>query len=388
MDAYGVKSMSDKRNAYCLRKKEISYFIAYFLMAFSNIVIANSYLFGKNRYAICGFVQYIACALFIVAFCTGKYKLKDIILRGIIGIIVVIITINLHNIEFGVYSLVVIASLNIDSKRIVKLSAISNIFFVSLVAFSAVIGFIPNDVYIHEGKKAYALGFAYYSNIPYILLVALLAFFWLANSRKKENIILLTSIPLQILIYKISTTRLVLAIYSIFIVTVILSRILNSNRKHKILMFFSTIMFPCAAIMTFFVSIYYAKNGFFMSLNKLLNNRLEFNARAFITYKISIIGEKIITSNEGFDANYVNRYFYVDSGYVYSLISYGIVFFIILMVLYSLLSRKAIRDNDIKLAIWCFIICLFSVINNIMFKISINPLPILALNAVTNWNKE
>lgn len=256
------------------------------------------------------------------------------------------------------------------------------------MAFSAVIGFIPNDVYIHEGKKAYALGFAYYSNIPYILLVALLAFFWLANSRKKENIILLTSIPLQILIYKISTTRLVLAIYSIFIVTVILSRILNSNRKHKILMFFSTIMFPCAAIMTFFVSIYYAKNGFFMSLNKLLNNRLEFNARAFITYKISIIGEKIITSNEGFDANYVNRYFYVDSGYVYSLISYGIVFFIILMVLYSLLSRKAIRDNDIKLAIWCFIICLFSVINNIMFKISINPLPILALNAVTNWNKE
>ena len=210
----------------------------------------------------------------------------------------------------------------------------------------------------------------------------------MANSRKKENIILLTSIPLQILIYKISTTRLVLAIYSIFIVTVVLSRILNSNRKHKILMFFSTIMFPCAVIMTFFVSIYYAKNGFFMSLNKLLNNRLEFNARAFITYKISIIGEKIITSNEGVDANYVNHYFYVDSGYVYSLISYGIGFFIILMVLYSLLSRKAIRDNDIKLAIWCFIICLFSVINNIMFKISINPLPILALNAVTNWNKE
>ena len=53
MDACGVKSMSDKRNAYCLKKKEISYFIAYFLMAFSNIVIANSYLFGKNRYAIC-----------------------------------------------------------------------------------------------------------------------------------------------------------------------------------------------------------------------------------------------------------------------------------------------------------------------------------------------
>ena len=96
--------------------------------------------------------------------------------------------------------------------------------------------------------------------------------------------------------------------------------------------------------------------------------------------------QKIITSNGGFDADYVNHYFYVDSGYVYTLISYGIIFFIILIFLYSFLFQKAVRDNEFKLAIWCLVICIFSVINNIMLKISINPLPILALDAFTKWN--
>lgn len=76
----------------------------------------------------------------------------------------------------------------------------------------------------------------------------------------------------------------------------------------------------------------------------------------------------------------------MDSGYVYTLISYGIIFFIILIFLYSFLFQKAVRDNEFKLAIWCLVICIFSVINNIMLKIPINPLPILALDAFTKWN--
>ena len=221
--------MNDRKKVYYFKKKEIPYFIAYFLMAFSNVVIANSYLFGENRYDICVFVQYISCILFIVALCTGKYKLRDLIVRGLIGIIVIFITINLRSTEFGVYSLAIIASLNIDSKRIVRFNVISNICFIVSVVLPALIGIIPNDIYIHEGKKAYALGFSYYSNIPYMVLVVTLALFWLANSQKKEKIVLITSIPIQILIYKVSTTRLVLGIYCVFMVAVLLSRLLNTK---------------------------------------------------------------------------------------------------------------------------------------------------------------
>lgn len=130
--------MNDRKKVYYFKKKEIPYFIAYFLMAFSNVVIANSYLFGENRYDICVFVQYISCILFIVALCTGKYKLRDLIVRGLIGIIVIFITINLRSTEFGVYSLAIIASLNIDSKRIVRFNVISNICFIVSVVLQTI----------------------------------------------------------------------------------------------------------------------------------------------------------------------------------------------------------------------------------------------------------
>ena len=61
--------------------------------------------------------------------------------------------------------------------------------FIVSVVLPALIGIIPNDIYIHEGKKAYALGFSYYSNIPYMVLVVTLALFWLANSQKRKNCI-------------------------------------------------------------------------------------------------------------------------------------------------------------------------------------------------------
>ena len=84
-----------------------------------------------------------------------QLQLRDLIVRGLIGIIVIFITINLRSTEFGVYSLAIIASLNIDSKRIVRFNVISNICFIVSVVLPALIGIIPNDIYIHEGKKAY-----------------------------------------------------------------------------------------------------------------------------------------------------------------------------------------------------------------------------------------
>ena len=80
-----------------------------------------------------------------LALCTGKYKLRDLIVRGLIGIIVIFITINLRSTEFGVYSLAIIASLNIDSKRIVRFNVISNICFIVSVVLPALIGIIPKD---------------------------------------------------------------------------------------------------------------------------------------------------------------------------------------------------------------------------------------------------
>ena len=61
------------------------------------------------------------------------------------------------------------------------------------------------------------------------------------------------------------------------------------------------------------------------------------------------------------------------------LIGYGLLLFIIIMLMYTLLSRYAAVNDDIKLMSWCFAICVFSIINNIMFNTALNPLLILGI---------
>ena len=62
-------------------KKEVLFFLAYFLLGLTHVVIANSYLFGANRFVINEIIQYIAAFIFILSFCVGKYKVKEFWLR-------------------------------------------------------------------------------------------------------------------------------------------------------------------------------------------------------------------------------------------------------------------------------------------------------------------
>lgn len=371
--------------AYKYVKKEGLFFLAYFLLGLTRVVIANSYLFGVNRFKINEFVQYIAAFIFILSFCVGKYKMKELWIRLCAAIMVFLVTRQSHSIEFGLSALAVITCVNISSDKIVKNCIRNNIFFASIVVIPALLGIIPNDVYSHEGMTAYSFGFAYYSNLPNLVFSIILAAYYSAKNKRRERIVLLISVPVQIIMYKLGTVRLTYYLYLIFIVVAIITQFCyNRRKKHKILIFVATVMYPIACIATIIASFVYQKSDILSKFNVMLNYRLGFNAAGFSRYGINFFGTKLQATSETWDSNYINHYFYIDSGYVNSLISYGIIFFIALLIGYSFLSRYAVKNNQVKLGVWCLIICIYSVINNWLFNVAINPLPMIAFNFI--WN--
>ena len=161
---------------------------------------------------------------------------------------------------------------------------------------------------------AHGLGFAYYSNMPCIVFLCTIAIYWLIKSKIVERIFLIVSIPVHILVYKISTVRLVFYLYILFLV------------------------FAFIFIVTFMFEKFRALSAF----NAAINFRLSFNLQGFQKYGIRLLGQKIVTEAEHIDFNFINHYFYIDCGYVYMLIGYGIILFIIIMMIYILLSRYAV----------------------------------------------
>lgn len=165
-------------------------------------------------------------------------------------------------------------------------------------------------------------------------------------------------------------------------VLTVLSKFIDFTKKRKWQIVLVSGMFPLAAI--FVIALSLLKNRFpiIQALDVALNYRLGFNLQGFQRYGISLFGHKIETVTEFWDENYINHYFFIDSGYIYTLLSYGIILFVIILFLYSFLSNYAMKKHDDKLLIICIIICVFSAVNNVLFSLSFNPLPLVAFNLV------
>lgn len=364
--------------------KEILYFIGYFLMGLSSVVIGNSYLFGAKRFTICEVVQYISAAFFLLSFMRDKYKITNLINVILIGVVVSLSTIFMHNIALGLYGLSVIVATHIDIRKIVKYSVINNIIFLIIVIVPALLGLIPDDIYRHGNMIAHGLGFAYYSNMSYIVFMCTIAIYWLIKSKKVEKIFLILSVPVHILVYKISTVRLVFYLYIVFLVIAFAVDKINKRKQHKLLLWVATVMYPLMATFIIVASFMYEKSKVLSAFNVAINYRLNFNLQGFQKYGVKLFGQKIVEVAEYIDDNFINHYFYIDCGYVYMLIGYGAILFVIIMMIYIMISRDAVKKNDMKLFCWCVVVCLFSIINNIMFITALNPLPIIGLNLIIN----
>ena len=67
------------------------------------------------------------------------------------------------------------------------------------------------------------------------------------------------------------------------------------------------------------------------------------------------------------------KYFYIDSGFVYAILGYGVVFTVIILLIYSILTRWAYLQKDSTMLVWLLAVMLFSVVNNTWIGITYNP---------------
>ncbi len=360
-------------------KNELLFFAGYFIYSLATVVIGNSYLFGENRLFYFEIFMYLSGIILSVSVLFARYQRKEFVTRLIIGIFIFFIGVHIHLMELGIMAVLLIASGRIDYRKIVNACIFNNIFFLLIVVIPALIGWIPNDIYQHEGTIAYGLGFAYYSNVPFSVFMITMLSYWMVD-KKKENLVLAVSFIANLLCYIFCTVRLVFICYLIFLALIFIFRKIKKIKIEKWNLYAVRSMFPFATILIIALSFLKEHFSVLQILDKFLNYRLDFNVKGFDLYGLSLFGQKIETVAESWDENYVNQYFYIDCGYINSLISYGVILFCIIILLYIFLSEYSLKQKDTKLLIICIIICGFSMINNLLFSFESNPLPLVSFN--------
>lgn len=333
--------------------------------------------------------RYIAIVgIFVIFFLKNRYSFTKASLIVIIAVVFFIVANVTQKSTLIVSGLFVAAAGITKFEKIVKTSLIATVPSLLFVIACSKVGIIPDHLFMHEGHVAHSLGFSYYSTFAYIALFCMISYLYLRGS-KISWIEILTMTGLNYVVYKLSTTRLAFYIFllvlGLFLMLIKFNMFKDINKSfYKML---AILGYPITCIITIWASLNYSVNSpMWRKINEISANRLVLSHKAFIMYSPKIFGQYIEMHGNGYGDN--GAYFYIDSGYVYSVLGYGILFTGILIIAYSFMTWAACKKNDKELLLWLLAIMAFSIINNVWVNVTYNSILLAFLPMIQKLKKE
>lgn len=274
-------------------------------------------------------------------------------------------------------AVIFISFMGVDFDKVCKAVFWGELFDFLFVLLSAKIGIITDYIQIYEGRRRDCLGatFPGYMPIIYINIVfcGLYSFFKTKDDLKKNWYLLIAFGLGAYYIFKVNNTRqnmvMTFAGIILFILLVIFS---GFNINNKFMKIFGVIITPLCCFLIFYASYKFSwSDPKTYAINQILSGRLQFNKMGLDRYGLSLFGNSFET-NMGSSINEYRDYFFIDSGYVEDGVRYGILFLLMIIVLYSYLLYHAVTNNHLAMAVWLIMLAGYNMINNMTFSVVTN----------------
>ena len=322
---------------------------------------------------------YMLCMLVILGAMTIfrlNITLKRLILIGVIGIVFLIAAYVTDRTNMLVWALLVINADAADFRKIVKVSLIAGFPALLFIFACSQVGLIPDYIFNHEGMKAHGMGFSYYSFGCYPLMFNMMSYLYL---RKKDITLIeiLVLLGMNYACYKFTTLRLTFFIFILISVMFILMVKFDLVKKVDTVLIrvLACLSWIVAFSITIWSALHYRQGSkFWREMDEIVNSRIYMSNKAFSMYNVKWIGQYIEMNGNAY-GNHVSaeNYFFIDSGYVYILLVDGILFTVLVLLMYTYVTHAAVRSNDKPLAIWAAALVLFTAINNPLVALTYNP---------------
>lgn len=363
-----------------LKVSEKFFFVGLFLWILQSYMIQTDFL-KFYGYFPCTIVRVTSLSIFLFKIIFIDKKYSKMILSLSIVYLVISVMIEFTTTETTIDTflnvfIIIMAARNIPFQKITNfVFVISGLGFLITVS-AAFLGILNNSALIMGGKKRYYLGFDYVSFAPIYLVNIIFCGFYSYTTKKGKSVpwmYIIVALFADILIYLLTSTRLAFGVVLIFICLYIIIEKLHMPifKERWITKILSVILFPTIGILTcWFSNLYVPNNAKWIALNKLLSNRLLLNKRALMLYDINWFGQ-VIEVNTNLNAG-IDDYMYIDSGYMNLLLQYGVIAFVVVLLLYSFILRNSVKRGNNVLTIWLFCICIYNIVNGMLLSPATN----------------
>ena len=352
------------------------YYSALAIVIVANILFIEStidVLFSVDRGIWLGMCENICWILLIFrSVILEKYDYKEALrLAFLLGLAVVSMILSggshllLNSILF------IIASKNVDFRKIVRTVLYSNIFGVCFTLLLAVTGLIKANAVtlIYDGTRTvtrFSMGFLQPNYLgAHLFVICLCIAFITFNKMSIKTVVLLLILDAFVYMTCYSRTNCILII-AILLVSALVNRgeIVRLN-GHKFiehtLKAFPVIIFFIVILCTVFYN-----DNLLGSINELMSNRLRYSHEYFLNYGFSFLGQPVDFSEIRI------RSYTIDCAYVHLAIRFGIIWALLFPISFSAICKKAFDADRLDVVALIATVTLWAVSETYYFRIQYN----------------
>ncbi len=268
-----------------------------------------------------------------------------------------------------------------DYRKVLKAHVIVVGLMIGSSVLASLSGYIVNYVIIRKGHISSSWGTLcttdYASNILFLCIIA-----WIAWKKLSFRFFLIVG-ALSVLNSWFIARSITSTVTGIcFIIAIILDGISITKRKKLVAVILSA-AFPFFSVLTFGIEyLYHRGTAIGIKINQWTHGRFLFIDNGFKNYGIKLFGRPFNQIGNGGNTFAKTGYNFIDSSYVLILLRYGLVLFIAIMLLWILMTRKAVKMGHWRLAFGLALIALHSFSEHHFPEVNYNILVILPFSVL------
>ena len=277
------------------------------------------------------------------------------------------------------------ASFGIGYRKFLKVYAAAVGLTVLTTVFCALGDVITNYVYVSSTRLRSCWGFGYMTDFASCLVFLCIAA-WIAWKDTPGWVFLIPGTASLLTAYFIADSNTSVYCSLLFLIFVLLQQLLRFERLNplrKLTGIAAAAAFPIgAALMILMTRLYAQGNAFAARINTWSHDRLSLSLDAWELWGLKLFGSPLTQIGSGSSLVRSADYNFVDSSYMLIPLRYGLLIFLILLVLWPLMTRAAARSGDLRLMLGLALIAFHALSEHHFTEINYNlflilPLPVL-----------
>ncbi|WP_373841745.1 hypothetical protein [Limosilactobacillus sp.] len=273
----------------------------------------------------------------------------------------------------------ILGARNVDFRRIIYLYLVLGTILLSFIFFTSLVG-LTKDLIFHRGNGLIrrSFGIIYPTDFAAHVLYLVIAYCYLYFKRigwQSYVVFIMIAYALS----KFCNAR--LSSYSLILLIPVMIIGQYAQKKNnlcrKLASFYWMVPSVLAYVILLITYLYKPGNNFLEHVNSLLSGRLYYGHTGLMQHSLTLFGQRMHENGLGYGAKFATvndaNYFYVDSSFVRTLILYGAIVLLLVVITMTVISWRSIANHDFALASVMVIVTISAVVEQRLFDFGYDP---------------